>query len=231
MVSTHRQETCQSLPALQSGTPTAWEEAIYAFLVEKRARSGSTRTVGVLRPNALAVLPGEDPGSGPVRGRSRFRSRHRPLGPGAIVGHGRGPDRLSVLLLSLRHPDGPSHRQPMRRPRTATDRPLGRPGVQRRRGAPPPRGRARHRAWPARPGDPAGPRPHRSAASRGDRPAGVRHLASRARPSSTATGARAASSFVRHVGQATQPEARSCVTVRSGLLRRVPAQIGQRRTR
>src|ERR1035437_8182051 len=35
----------QSLPALPSGTPTAWEEAIYAFLVEKRSRSGSTRTV------------------------------------------------------------------------------------------------------------------------------------------------------------------------------------------
>ncbi len=35
----------QSLPALQSVTPTAWEEAVYAFLVEKRARSGSTRTV------------------------------------------------------------------------------------------------------------------------------------------------------------------------------------------
>ncbi len=34
-----------SLPALQSGTPTAWEEAVYAFLVEKRSRSGSTRTV------------------------------------------------------------------------------------------------------------------------------------------------------------------------------------------
>ena len=34
-----------SLPALQSGKPTAWEEAIYAFLVEKRARSGSTQTV------------------------------------------------------------------------------------------------------------------------------------------------------------------------------------------
>src|SRR3990170_6202769 len=33
------------LPALQSGHPTAWEEAIYAFLVEKRARSGSHRTV------------------------------------------------------------------------------------------------------------------------------------------------------------------------------------------
>jgi hypothetical protein len=25
-----------SLPALQSGKPTAWDEAIYAFLVEKR---------------------------------------------------------------------------------------------------------------------------------------------------------------------------------------------------
>ena len=34
-----------SLPALASGKPTAWEEAIYAFLVEKRSRSGSTRTV------------------------------------------------------------------------------------------------------------------------------------------------------------------------------------------
>src|SRR5450756_2805606 len=49
MVSTHHEETPPmpplSLPALQSGKPTAWEEAIYAFLVEKRSRSGSTRTV------------------------------------------------------------------------------------------------------------------------------------------------------------------------------------------
>ena len=29
-----------SLPAIPSGKPTAWEEAIYAFLVEKRSRSG-----------------------------------------------------------------------------------------------------------------------------------------------------------------------------------------------
>ncbi len=35
----------QSLPALPSGQPTAWQEAIYAFLVEKRSRSGSIRTV------------------------------------------------------------------------------------------------------------------------------------------------------------------------------------------
>jgi site-specific recombinase XerD len=34
-----------SLPALQSGKPTAWEQTIYAFLVEKRSRSGSVRTV------------------------------------------------------------------------------------------------------------------------------------------------------------------------------------------
>ena len=33
------------LPALPSGQPTAWEEAVYALLIEKRARSGSTRTV------------------------------------------------------------------------------------------------------------------------------------------------------------------------------------------
>ncbi len=34
-----------SLPLLQSGKPSVWEEAIYAFLVGKRGRSGSTRTV------------------------------------------------------------------------------------------------------------------------------------------------------------------------------------------
>jgi hypothetical protein len=32
------------LPALQSGQPTAWEEAIYAFLVEKRSRAGTSRS-------------------------------------------------------------------------------------------------------------------------------------------------------------------------------------------
>jgi site-specific recombinase XerD len=49
MVSIRHQEVhpmpATPLPALQSGHPTAWEEAVYAFLVEKRARSGSTRTV------------------------------------------------------------------------------------------------------------------------------------------------------------------------------------------
>ncbi|MGA2514316.1 MAG: tyrosine-type recombinase/integrase [Candidatus Limnocylindrales bacterium] len=37
--------TAQALPALASGDPSAWEQALYAFLVEKGNRSGSKRTV------------------------------------------------------------------------------------------------------------------------------------------------------------------------------------------
>src|SRR5664279_5077779 len=39
------QMTAQPLPALTSGDPSAWDEALYAFLVEKGNRSGSRRTV------------------------------------------------------------------------------------------------------------------------------------------------------------------------------------------
>ena len=35
----------QPLPALSSGDPGVWDQALYAFLVEKGNRSGSTRTV------------------------------------------------------------------------------------------------------------------------------------------------------------------------------------------
>ena len=35
----------QPVPALSSGDPSVWDQAIYAFLVEKGNRSGSTRTV------------------------------------------------------------------------------------------------------------------------------------------------------------------------------------------
>jgi site-specific recombinase XerD len=35
----------QPLPALAAGDPTIWDQALYAFLVEKGNRSGSTRTV------------------------------------------------------------------------------------------------------------------------------------------------------------------------------------------
>jgi integrase/recombinase XerC len=37
--------TAQPLPALVSGNPSAWDQALYAFLVEKGNRSGSKRTV------------------------------------------------------------------------------------------------------------------------------------------------------------------------------------------
>jgi integrase/recombinase XerC len=37
--------TAQPLPALASGDPAAWDQALYAFLVEKGNRSGSRRTV------------------------------------------------------------------------------------------------------------------------------------------------------------------------------------------
>ena len=35
----------QALPALQTGDPSQWDQALYAFLVEKGNRSGSKRTV------------------------------------------------------------------------------------------------------------------------------------------------------------------------------------------
>ena len=35
----------QPLPAIASGDPSAWDQALYAFLVEKGNRSGSRRTV------------------------------------------------------------------------------------------------------------------------------------------------------------------------------------------
>jgi integrase/recombinase XerC len=37
--------TTQPLPALASGDPSAWDQALYAFLIEKGNRSGSKRTV------------------------------------------------------------------------------------------------------------------------------------------------------------------------------------------
>jgi hypothetical protein len=37
--------TAQPLPALASGDPSAWDQGLYAFLIEKGNRSGSRRTV------------------------------------------------------------------------------------------------------------------------------------------------------------------------------------------
>ncbi|MGA2662560.1 MAG: site-specific integrase [Verrucomicrobiota bacterium] len=37
--------TAQPLPAIASGDPSVWDQALYAFLIEKGNRSGSRRTV------------------------------------------------------------------------------------------------------------------------------------------------------------------------------------------
>jgi uncharacterized protein YfaQ (DUF2300 family) len=54
--------TAQSIPALTSGDPSVWDQALYAFLVEKGNRSGSRRTVESYRtgsPNgAIAMSEG-----------------------------------------------------------------------------------------------------------------------------------------------------------------------------
>ena len=79
----------RSLPALQSGTPTAWDEAIYGFLVEKGSRSGLDPDRRELRPDALAVLPGDHSGSGPARRRPGLCAWHWRLGtrpPSTTVG-------------------------------------------------------------------------------------------------------------------------------------------------
>src|SRR5664279_5274177 len=115
-----------------------------------------------LRPDALAVLPDDDPGPGPLCRRPRLRSWDRRLGTGAVVDDCWRPDRLSQLVLPLHDPDGPPQRKSLRRSRTPADRPLRRPGIQRRRGPSPPRGDPRHRAWPAGSGDPPGARPELS---------------------------------------------------------------------
>lgn len=53
--------TQQALPTLQSGDPTQWDQALYAFLVEKGNRSGSKRTVqsyaGMLWPLFASRTP------------------------------------------------------------------------------------------------------------------------------------------------------------------------------
>jgi hypothetical protein len=101
-----------SLPVLQFGKPTVWEEAIYAFLVEKRGRSGSTRTVEsyarMLWPFFRTRTPDQ------VRAADILASAwDRCLGTGAVIDDGRRADRLSLLLLPVPDQDGPPDRQPL----------------------------------------------------------------------------------------------------------------------
>ncbi len=82
----------QLLPVASSGDPSAWEEAIYAFLVERGNRSGSSRTVEgharMLSPNLTRqrgwpTVSGSasrrgDPSQGSAQGSCGARERKRP---------------------------------------------------------------------------------------------------------------------------------------------------------
>src|SRR5450759_758549 len=54
-----------------------------------------------LCPDALAILPGDDPGSDPLFGRPRLRPWHRTLGSGTVIDDDRCPDRLSQAAGTL----------------------------------------------------------------------------------------------------------------------------------
>ena len=106
-----------SLPALPSGKPSAWEEAVYAFLVEKRARSPPATAqppVARLQPSRgrlslgqVAGIPAQDPPQ-LVRGESAperesapelalraARSGSRPLSDEGAAGGRKGKSGLS----------------------------------------------------------------------------------------------------------------------------------------
>jgi hypothetical protein len=77
--------TATPLPALQSGEPSTWDQALYAFLVEKGNRSGSHRTVESYSRMLWPFFSGRRP---------CLRSRHRTLRADALVNNDRRPDRL-----------------------------------------------------------------------------------------------------------------------------------------
>src|SRR5664280_2630875 len=163
-----------SLPALQSGTPTAWEEAIYAFLVEKRSRSGSTRTVEsyarMLWPFFRVTTPDQ------VRSADVLAYAHGVGASGRVPSSTTVGARIACLSSFFRFTIrmGLLTGNPcdaLERPRTVPSVARGYSADEVRR---PALRRAGHHAWPARPGDPVGPAPYRTPTGRGDRPPGWR---------------------------------------------------------
>ena len=67
------------LPALPIEA-SPWDQALYAFLVEKGNRCGSRRAVESVQPDALALLREHDPEPGDTSGGPGLRPRHRTLG-------------------------------------------------------------------------------------------------------------------------------------------------------
>jgi hypothetical protein len=108
--------TAQPLPALPSGDPSQWEQALYAFLVEKGNRSGSRRTVESYGRMLWPFFWG--------------RNRHE-VTPADVLTYahgirvsGRTPSsatigaRIACLqLFPVSDPDGPRSQQPVRRRR------------------------------------------------------------------------------------------------------------------
>jgi len=75
--------TAQPLPALTSGDPSAWDQALYAFLVEKGNRSGSRRTVESYSRMLWPFFA--DLGKTPDRVKSGHRARLSPSPPSSMV--------------------------------------------------------------------------------------------------------------------------------------------------
>ncbi len=126
--------TAQPLPALPSGDPSTWDQALYAFLVEKGNRSGSRRTVEgygrmlwpffagrtpdrVKPPDVLAYahgigLSGRTPSSATIGARIAALARY-------------------VEALHRRYPDGPRSLPCHVRPTRANMRPVDDPTERR----------------------------------------------------------------------------------------------------
>ena len=114
----------QTLLPARAGEHSPLDEMLMAFLAEKLRRSGIPADGRGLQPDALPALreARQDARPGHAARRPRLRPRHRALGPGPVVDHGRRPDRLPVQLLPVPDPDEPRHVQPLRRPGAPEER-------------------------------------------------------------------------------------------------------------
>ena len=125
-----------------------WERALYAFLVEKERRSGSTPHRPGLLPHAPGLLRASGEGSGQGdRPRSlRLGARSRPFRQGPLPRHHRRPHGLPLLLLPLPHPHGRREQQPLRQAGATENLDAAGPGTLSRRSASTARRHPRHSA-------------------------------------------------------------------------------------
>ena len=84
-----------SLPTIPAEA-SPWDQALYAFLVEKGNRSGSRRTVESYSRMLWRFFAETTPDRVTPGRRPCVRPRHRALGTTTLRGHDRGPHRLPV---------------------------------------------------------------------------------------------------------------------------------------